>query len=171
MSAQKEGSREGISSHRRHGPSDVDRPDSLREDDRLVAQEETLLVEAHMGPLPAPRTLAGYEEVTPGSAERIIVMAEKQQEHDHAMQRSAQAYGATTGKRGQIFGFVVALAGLGLGTYLLAIDKSLWGVAAAFGPFVGLVGLFIWGQWSEQRRRGGGGARPSAPPQVGDRRG
>jgi uncharacterized membrane protein len=135
-----------------------------------LVKQETLLVQEHSGPLPAPWTLAGYEEVTSGAAERIIVMAEKQQEHGHTMQKAAHAYEVSMGRRGQIFAFVVALAGLGLGGYLLANDKSLWGAAAAFGPFVGLVGLFIWGQWSEQRRKGTGGGRPSAPPQVRDHR-
>lgn len=44
-----------------------------------AASEQFMAVQAqhHSGPLPAPQTLAGYESVLPGSAERILVMAEK----------------------------------------------------------------------------------------------
>jgi uncharacterized membrane protein len=38
-------------------------------------------VQAFSGPLPPPSVLKGYEEVVRGSAERILVMAEKQQDH------------------------------------------------------------------------------------------
>ena len=63
-----------------------------------MVKQETLLVQEHSGPLPAPWTLAGYEEVTSGAAERIIVMAEKQQEHGHTMQKAAHAYEVSMGK-------------------------------------------------------------------------
>jgi len=35
----------------------------------------------HSGPLPHPEILSGYEKVLPGSADRILKMAEKQQDH------------------------------------------------------------------------------------------
>lgn len=93
-------------------------------------------------------------------------MAEDQQGHDHSMEKTEQAHDHAMETRGQIFAFIVALAGLGLGGYLLANDKSLWGAAAAFGPFVGLVGLFVWDQWQDQRRKRGKGGPPPGPPQA-----
>ena len=43
------------------------------------------------GPVPAPEILDGYDRLVPGSAERIIAMAEADQRHRIAMEREAQA--------------------------------------------------------------------------------
>lgn len=51
----------------------------------LVAFEETFL-----GPLPPPETLAQYEQVLPGSAERIMVMAENQAEHRQSLEETVK---------------------------------------------------------------------------------
>jgi uncharacterized membrane protein len=49
---------------------------------RLVAWE-------HSGPLPPPHLLAGYEEVLPGAAERILKMAELEQRHQADADKAA----------------------------------------------------------------------------------
>lgn len=43
----------------------------------------------HEGPLPPPALLDGYEKVVPGAAERIIQLAEKEQEHRQALEKAA----------------------------------------------------------------------------------
>jgi len=58
---------------------DVERHSGISDSDQspfvsLVRQDFT-------GPLPHPSILAGYNQVLPGSAERILVMAEKQLDH------------------------------------------------------------------------------------------
>ena len=42
--------------------------------------------EFHSGPLPSPKSLAGYEVVSPGLAKQIVDMATRQQEHDIRME-------------------------------------------------------------------------------------
>ncbi|MCL2749250.1 MAG: DUF2335 domain-containing protein [Alphaproteobacteria bacterium] len=39
----------------------------------------------HSGPLPAPQTLAGYEQILPGAAERIFKMAETAQKSTNCL--------------------------------------------------------------------------------------
>ena len=131
-----------------------------------MVKQETLLVQEHSGPLPAPWTLAEYKELGEDIPKSIVAMAVDQQDHDHSMEQAGQFHRHAMETRGQIFAFIVALAGLGLGGYLLANDKSLLGAAAAFGPFVSLVGLFIWGQWRDQRRKRGSVTSPPGPPQA-----
>ncbi|MCD4697144.1 MAG: DUF2335 domain-containing protein [Bacteroidales bacterium] len=41
----------------------------------------------HQGPIPDPDTLAGYEEILPGSTDRIFPMAEKQGQHRMSFRR------------------------------------------------------------------------------------
>ena len=45
---------------------------------------QSITVSTHSGPLPPPESMRGYEEVVKGSAERILVMAEKEQENRFA---------------------------------------------------------------------------------------
>ncbi len=92
--------------------------------------------------------MAGYERVLPGAADRTFGMAEKQQTHNHWME-----------KCGQLFGFAVAIVSLGLGGYLVASDKALWGVAACLSPIAYMVGQFVWRQ-----RRANAGRRQSEVP-------
>ncbi len=40
-------------------------------------------------PLPLPQLLEGYERIVPGSAERILKMAEEQQTHRQRLERQA----------------------------------------------------------------------------------
>lgn len=47
----------------------------------MVVHAERSVSEHHSGPLPDPSTLAAYERMHPGTAERIIQMAERQQSH------------------------------------------------------------------------------------------
>lgn len=48
-----------------------------------VQMVTTMVQRVHSGPLPAPDTYGHYEQVLPGSAERILAMAEKEQDHRH----------------------------------------------------------------------------------------
>lgn len=41
------------------------------------------------GPLPPPEALANYEQASPGAADRILRMAEGQQQHRHGLERQA----------------------------------------------------------------------------------
>lgn len=63
-----------------------DRQDKIR---RIVAvaQESS----AFMGPLPHPSHFEGYNNVLPGAAERILAMAEKQQDYDMEQRRNAHS--------------------------------------------------------------------------------
>lgn len=52
--------------------------------DSLPPSQRAAVIHAQMefsGPLPPPQILGQYDEVLPGAAERILRMAEKQQDH------------------------------------------------------------------------------------------
>lgn len=115
-------------------------------------------VKAHMGPLPAPEVLAGYEQILPGAAERILAMAERQQENrlaleskqlqadvDHRDEMARIQKRLHTGSFisdyiGQVFGVITALVAMGLAAYA-GIWKDNWLVAALFLslPVVGII--------------------------------
>jgi uncharacterized membrane protein len=68
-----------------------------------VVQAGAAAVQFH-GPLPLPQLLEGYEKVVPGSAERIIRMAEEQQAHRHSLEQQA----LRSESRNSLFGIVCA---------------------------------------------------------------
>lgn len=89
------------------------------------------------GPIPQPRHFAGYESVQPGSADRILTMAEKGQDHTMAMQREA----LRNEERDQRLGVLV---GAGLLLFLMAFGTLavyLTGDWKAATPFLGAATL------------------------------
>ncbi|MFN7543319.1 MAG: DUF2335 domain-containing protein [Acidobacteriota bacterium] len=84
--------------------------------------------EAFSGPLPPPSVLRDYEEFVPGSAERIIAMAEKQGDHRRRLESEHLAIGRLVieksfaeARAGQVCAVIVCFLFLAAGIYL-AID-------------------------------------------------
>ena len=77
-------------------------------------RREVVQIEQHVayysGPLPPPEMMRGYEEVQPGSADRILATMEREQK-----QR------ATYENRGLLFGFLAALALIALSAYVVSL--------------------------------------------------
>lgn len=66
---------------------EVLKPEVVREVRAVVRELRVLKREKFSGPLPKPEHFGQYERVLPGTAERILKMAEKEQDHRHAMDR------------------------------------------------------------------------------------
>lgn len=105
----------------------------------------------HSGPLPAPETLAQYNEIIPNGAERIMAMAETQSEHRKALEAKVIQSQTCQSERGQIIAGILAfvLIGAGVAAFLTGHD----GVAGTiFGvTVVGLVTVFVIGK-SDQKK-------------------
>jgi uncharacterized membrane protein len=95
------------------------------------------------GPLPRPEVLAQYEQLLPGSAERILVMAEKAAtgEIDTADRlASAEIEGARTG---QILAFTLTLFAFAAAVVFFALGNRWAGVAFTSVPVVMLIRSFL----------------------------
>lgn len=95
---------------------DVENPDkvilsAVPENKKKEVKEALMVIRGEMysGPIPPPEALARYEEIQPGAADRIIKMAEKQQEHRMSLETKAIGGQIDQSKRGQIFGFIAIL--------------------------------------------------------------
>lgn len=100
-------------------------------------------MEIHSGPLPNPETLRKYDEVLPGTAERIIAMAEKEQNHVHSTVKRVQIWTLARKQIGQISGLLIAIGGLSGGTWLVYKGHDWAGTAIAGVGLSSLVGLFV----------------------------
>ena len=90
-----------------------------------VANDEKsrLLLRARMehsysGPLPSPQDFAAYKETLPTAPERILVMAEREQEHRHKIENNIIGKKGRENLLGQIFAFLLVLACLGVAAFL-----------------------------------------------------
>jgi len=104
--------------------------------------ELTLQAKHFEGPLPPPEQLKQYEEVSPGFAERIVQMAEKEQDFRHRDTDRIRGMQRKIIGRGQVFGFILSLVIILGGILLIMSDKPtsgfisiLTGVATVAGPF------------------------------------
>lgn len=110
-----------------------------------VATVLSARMEMFLGPLPHPAHLAAYDEVVPGSAERIIAMAEGEQAHRHKWEKTEQKSINIQGFVGLFLGALIVLAFIGGAIYCAMIGKELVGVAMIGVAAMGTIPAFIKG--------------------------
>lgn len=107
-------------------------------------------------PVPPPEIMREFEEVLPGSAERFMVLAEKgfaiaeqQSSHRQAMERAVIKNNIVQSYLGQVFGFIIAMGGIGGAFYLVLHGMNIQGLTA----FVGSLGALILANRGAVKRR------------------
>jgi uncharacterized membrane protein len=87
-------------------------------------------IEMWHGPFPPPQAVHEYEQLLPGSWDRLLRMAEEAQAAQIQTMRNAQEFLRRDTKRGHILGVVAMLAAMGGAIYCVHVDHA--GVAVAF---------------------------------------
>ena len=106
----------------------------------------TLAQYHHSGPLPDPRTLALYDEILPGLADRIMTMADNQSNNRMALEK-AVVYGNVAGdSRGMHAAVVVAVAMICLAAFLAYLHMPGYAVTVAITNIAAIAGLFVVAQ-------------------------
>lgn len=85
--------------------------ESLSDDQRKVIVGALYAIEessSFRGPLPPPEMLKGYESVLPGASERILKMAEKQQDHRMYIEKTIVERQIRQSGNGQIWGGILS---------------------------------------------------------------
>lgn len=117
--------------------------------DAAVERVVQIVVSRFSGPLPPPSVLGAYESLSPGLTDRIVEMAEREQAHRHRMDDETVKEETKLGKRGQLFGFIIAIAGLATAV-VLGWPAHQGGAAAVVGgaSLASLVAAFLKGPQS-----------------------
>ena len=105
------------------------------------------------GPLPPPNVLRAYEEIVPGSAQRIMEMAEQEQEHSRNMVSTVVVGDSRRAYLGLIAGFIISVLGIGGGIYLIATGHDWAGLSLAGINLTSLVGVFVYGAKARRDER------------------
>ena len=109
--------------------------------------------ESFSGPIPHPEILRGYESIKAGFAERIVSMAEREQEHrfkcdNHQFECNQKIIEnvASDSRRGQYFALIISILFLGASMTLAILGHET--VAAIFGggTLSAIVAAFIIGR-------------------------
>ena len=128
--------------------------DNLPEEERRALINEIVRIEqrSYSGPLPPPQVLAEYEKTLKGSADRILQMAEREQEARHRIDSEIIGNAAKQHKRGQYMGcaLVVLLAAMAFTLGLLGHD---WLSVMVFTGAIGSVAaIFVLNRIPKNRK-------------------
>lgn len=105
---------------------------------------------AFRGPIPPPEVLQGYENVQQGFADRILRMAEKQQDHRMNCEDKIVTESTSQSKRGQWFGFIIAILFFAGALTLGFTDHEVLGGIIGGGTLVSVVTVFLTNKPSKQ---------------------
>lgn len=121
-------------------------PKPIEKEEKVSRLELT----AYSGIIPHPSIIAGYEDILPGSADRILSMAEKEGEHRRSLEKKITEDDGNRAYLGLMAGFLIAVTGLG-GSIYLGLKDKIWasGIMSA-GTLTSLVTVFVKGK---ERRR------------------
>lgn len=103
--------------------------------------------EIFSGPLPHPDQLNGYDQSTRSS---IVDMAVKEQSHNHEMQTRGLSGAIWKDRLGQIFGFGIAITGLGAAAWIAQYSAVASAIIGTL-DLVGMVGIFVVPRAFEKR--------------------
>lgn len=121
--------------------------ETKEENEEFVTQvvERFLVEQSFRGPIPPAEELKKYRQVEKTAPDRIIRMAEMQQEASIKNKEYALKMNAIITIIGQIFGFLIAVLFIGGGFYLINNGQSFEGFATVLGTGFAIIGLFIKG--------------------------
>lgn len=126
-------------------------------EERLARRIEQRVVRATMqtfsGPLPPPSMLAEYNDVINSGAERIMAMAEKQQQHRQALETRVVNSNTFDQRLGLVLGFIVMMSVAGAGVWLISSGRDASGATALVTAVAGPVVAFIYGRKRQEADR------------------
>lgn len=119
-------------------------------------QRGTRLVVTHTlfeGPLPPPAILEHFERIVPGAAGRIFAFTEDEYRHRRSIEVTIVSANTRALGRGQWFGFLIMMVGMGLGAWLVRAGYELIGFGSIVAPLATAATLFVYSRRREERER------------------
>jgi len=110
-----------------------------------------LIQESFKGPLPPPSILKGYEDVLPGSAERIMARMEKQSDHRMRLEEKVTAEDQRQSGKGQNYGFIIAITVILISAGLIFTGHGVEGTILGTLDLVALVSIFVIGKFQQRK--------------------
>ncbi|MDR4485315.1 MAG: DUF2335 domain-containing protein [Nitrospirales bacterium] len=139
------GSESPASESNLEAPAEPEVIEAIQEQTQHLARIEARF-QHFSGPLPPPEALEKYEKILPGAADRIFIMAEENNRFMMEMDEEVIRSQFQERRRGQFFGFMLGIFGLGGSFWLASIGHDWAAVGLGGGTLAGLVSTFVYGQ-------------------------
>ena len=107
----------------------------------------------YSGPIPPPLVLEQYDKVLPGSAERILKMAEQQALHRQSLEKTVIEADARNATLGVLCALTITIGFLILAGFAIYSGQSIAAAIISAISITGLVGTFIYGTRSRKQER------------------
>ncbi|MDP3779081.1 MAG: DUF2335 domain-containing protein [bacterium] len=112
----------------------------------------TSIIATHFaGPLPHPDIMERYEQIVPGSADRIIKKFESQTEHRQKLESRFVLAEMIRSIGGLVGGFIIAMTALVGGIYTVLKGHTFLGGSLSFAGLALLVGVFLGNKFLKNR--------------------
>lgn len=118
---------------------------------RLSPKVQQTIFAQFIGPLPPPEVFAGYDQVLPGAAERILKMAEDEANHRRSQESKLVISTCQDGRLGLWMGFLIGVLGISGSCVVAVIGNALAGSVMGIASLAALAGVFVYG--SRQRNQ------------------
>jgi uncharacterized membrane protein len=119
----------------------------------LVRTTVEAFAEMWAGPLPPADQVQAWERVLPGSADRILAMAERQQAHRFSLEKTTVEGGSRRSWWGLWLGFLISLVVIGVGTGIILTGHTWEGTTIMGVDVVALAGVFVYGRREQRKER------------------
>jgi len=131
---------------------------------QLISMTVAAFSASWAGPLPPAEQIHAYEQALPGAADRILAMAERQQEHRQDLERVTVHEAANRSRWGLWLGFVIAVLVIGVGAGAIFAGEALAGFAIIVAQAAVLAGVFVYGRIDQRKERVAKNAQTQLPP-------
>lgn len=108
-----------------------------------VVSNTQLVASVRSSIFPPPDEMRQYESMNPGTFKVLVDTYKAQSGHRIELESAVIQNDIITAKRGQIFGFIIAMTVIIGGFVLIGLDKDVLGIASILGALGVVVGLFI----------------------------
>lgn len=112
----------------------------------IVEKSEEYWHSSFSGPLPPPDTLEGYESTLPGSANRIIMMAEENAKNRIELNKNIVKADIFRSNRGQFLGFILSVIFIGAAILCAYLKQPFPASILGVGGFSSIISIFVLGR-------------------------
>lgn len=106
--------------------------------------------QSYHGPTPPASELQGYENIIPGSANRIIKLAEEEASHRRGLEKNIVRRQFNQSSAGQWLGFVLSSILIAVGGLLTYLGHDTVGGIIFGTTIIGLATVFALGRWNKK---------------------
>lgn len=100
----------------------------------------------YSGPIPPASELAAFEKITPGLADRIVAMAERQSAHRQDLETRIIKSDIFRSNLGMTLGFIVAIVGLLVSGWTISTGQGTAGAIIGSATLAAMVTAFVTGR-------------------------